>query len=92
MEDNKEDKEFEPKYPAQLYTARLLNNNAKKGADWFSPKVYQISSLNFHYGEDDNKEMAWYTCFLAMLTMKNMLITSASLSGVKKELWLQRTL
>ncbi len=22
MEDNKEDKEFEPKYPAQLYTAR----------------------------------------------------------------------
>ena len=23
--------------------------------------VYQISSLNFHYRKDDNKEMAWYT-------------------------------
>ena len=46
---------------AEIQAARLLNNNAKKGADWFSPKVYQISSLNFHYGEDDNKEMAWYT-------------------------------
>ena len=46
---------------AEIQAARLLNNNAKKGADWFSPMVYQISSLNFHYGEDDNKEMAWYT-------------------------------
>ena len=46
---------------AEIQAARLLNNNAKKGANWFSPMVYQISSLNFHYGKDDNKEMAWYT-------------------------------
>ena len=46
---------------AEIQVARLLNNNAKKGADWFAPKVYQISSLNFHYRKDDNKEMAWYT-------------------------------
>ena len=46
---------------AEIQTARLLNNNAKKGRDWFSPMVYQISSLNFHYRKDDNKEMAWYT-------------------------------
>ena len=46
---------------AEIQAARLLNNNAKKGTDWYSPMVYQISSLNFHYGKDDNKEMAWYT-------------------------------
>ena len=46
---------------AEIQAARLLNNNAKKGRDWFSPMVYQISSLNFHYRKDDNKEMAWYT-------------------------------
>ena len=46
---------------AEILAARLLNNNAKKGTDWYSPMVYQISSLNFHYGKDDNKEMAWYT-------------------------------
>ena len=46
---------------AEIQAARLLNNNAKKGTDWFSPKVYQISSLNFHYQKDDNKEMTWYT-------------------------------
>ena len=78
---------------AEIQAARLLNNNAKKGRDWFSPMVYQISSLNFHYRKDDNKEMAWYTgdCFLAMLMMTNMLTISASLSGVKKGLWLQKT-
>lgn len=46
---------------AEIQAARLLNNNSKKGTDWYSPKVYQISSLNFHYGKDDNKEMTWYT-------------------------------
>ena len=43
---------------AEIQAARLLNNNAKKGTDWYSPMVYQISSLNFHYGKDDNKEVA----------------------------------
>ena len=46
---------------AEIQSARLLNNNAKKGDEWDSPKIYQISVLNFHYGKDDNKEMAWYT-------------------------------
>ena len=35
---------------AEIQAARLLNNNAKKGDNWNSPKVYQISILNFHYG------------------------------------------
>ena len=46
---------------AEIQSARLLNNNAKKGDEWDSPKIYLISVLNFHYGKDDNKEMAWYT-------------------------------
>lgn len=46
---------------AELQAARLLNNNAKKGDNWDSPKVYQISILNFHYGKDDNKVLSWYT-------------------------------
>ena len=46
---------------AEIQTARLLNNNAKKGDNWNSPKVYQISILNFHYREDDNEILSWYT-------------------------------
>jgi predicted transposase/invertase (TIGR01784 family) len=46
---------------AEIQSARLLNNNAKKGDNWDSPKVYQISILNFHYGKDDNKILSWYT-------------------------------
>ena len=46
---------------AEILAARLLNNNAKKSEDWNSPKVYQISILNFHYGNDDNKILSWYT-------------------------------
>ena len=46
---------------AEIQAARLLNNNAKKGDNWTSPKVYQISILNFHYGKDDNKILSWYT-------------------------------
>ena len=78
---------------SEIQAARLLNQNSKKGDNWDSPKVYQISILNFHYRKDDNKEMAWYTgdCSLAMLMMTNMLTISASLSGVKKGLWLQKT-
>jgi len=46
---------------AEILAARLLSNNAKKGRTWESPKVYQISVLNFHYKNDDKKEMRWYT-------------------------------
>ena len=46
---------------AEIQAARLLNNNAKKSDNWDSPKVYQISILNFHYGKDDNKILSWYT-------------------------------
>ena len=46
---------------AEIQAARLLNNNAKKSDDWDSPKVYQISILNFHYRKDDNKILSWYT-------------------------------
>ena len=42
-------------------TARLLNNNAKKGCEWQANKVYQISVLNFHFKNGDKSEMAWYT-------------------------------
>ena len=55
----KEDYEYEVR--AEIQAARLLNNNAKKGDKWSSPKVYQISILNFHYGKDDNKKVSWYT-------------------------------
>lgn len=46
---------------AEIQAARLLTNNAKKGKKWDSPKVYQISVLNFHYKKDDKQEMRWYT-------------------------------
>lgn len=46
---------------AEIQTARLLNNNAKKGDNWDSPKIYQISVLNFHFRKDDNKILSWYT-------------------------------
>ncbi len=46
---------------AEIQAARLLNNDAKKGDNWDSPKVYQISILNFHYRKDDNKILSWYT-------------------------------
>ena len=46
---------------SEIQAARLLNNNAKKGEEWNSSKIYQISILNFHYEKDDIKEMAWYT-------------------------------
>ena len=46
---------------SEIQAARLLNNNAKKGDAWDSPKVYQISILNFHYRKDDNKILSWYT-------------------------------
>ena len=56
---------FKQKYDyeirAEIQAARLLNNNSKKGDDWDSPKVYQISILNFHSTKDDNEEMTWYT-------------------------------
>ena len=55
----KEDYDYEIR--AEIQAARLLNNNAKKSSNWDSPKVYQISILNFHYQKDDNKILSWYT-------------------------------
>ncbi len=46
---------------AEILAARLLTNNAKKGQNWEASKVYQISVLNFHYKNNDNKELRWYT-------------------------------
>ena len=46
---------------AEIQSARLLNNNAKKGDNWDSSKIYQISVLNFHLRKDDNKILSWYT-------------------------------
>ena len=46
---------------AEIMAARLLTNNAKQGQDWTASKVYQISVLNFHYKNNDKKEMRWYT-------------------------------
>ncbi|MBP5603194.1 MAG: Rpn family recombination-promoting nuclease/putative transposase [Treponema sp.] len=46
---------------AEIMAARLLTNNAKQGQDWAASKVYQISVLNFHYKNNDKKEMRWYT-------------------------------
>ena len=46
---------------AEIIAARLLANSAKRNKKWDSPKVYQISVLNFHYKKDDKKEMRWYT-------------------------------
>ncbi len=45
---------------AEIQAARLLTNNAKRGINWNSEKIYQISILNFQYKNDDNKEMRWY--------------------------------
>lgn len=46
---------------SEIQVARLLNINAKKGSQWNSEKVYQISVLNFHLPKDDISEMSWYT-------------------------------
>ena len=45
----------------EILAARLLANSAKRKTKWESPKVYQISVLNFHYKKDDKEEMRWYT-------------------------------
>ena len=46
---------------AEVQAARLLTNNAKRGDNWHSQKVYQISILNFHLRKDDKQELSWYT-------------------------------
>lgn len=59
MQARKEDYDYGIR--AEIHAARLLANNAKKGQNWESSKVYQISVLNFHYEKDDKDEMTWYT-------------------------------
>ncbi|MBR0496085.1 MAG: Rpn family recombination-promoting nuclease/putative transposase [Treponema sp.] len=45
---------------AEIQSARLLNMNAKKGNEWQTEKVYQISVLNFEYDKDDMSAVSWY--------------------------------
>ena len=59
MQTRKQDYDYGER--AEILAARLLSNNAKKSKTWESPKVYQISVLNFHYKNNDKKEMRWYT-------------------------------
>lgn len=46
---------------AEIQAARLLNTNARKGEKWNTPKVYQISVIDFHYDKDDKSPVEWYT-------------------------------
>ncbi len=55
------DQEYDYSIRSEIQVARLLNNNAKKGDNWSSEKVYQISVLNFHPSNGDKSELAWYT-------------------------------
>ena len=55
------DREYNYAIRSEIQTARLLNNNAKKGSNWNAEKVYQISVLNFHFPKDDKCELSWYT-------------------------------
>ena len=41
--------------------ARLLNVNTKKGSEWNTKKVYQISVLDFEFLEKDKDALSWYT-------------------------------
>ncbi len=59
MQGREQDYSYETRSEVQV--ARLLNNNVKKGSNWQSEKVYQISVLNFHLPKDDNSETSWYT-------------------------------
>lgn len=46
---------------AETQAARLLSTSSKKGSNWDSKKVYQISLLNFEFQKDDNSPFSWYT-------------------------------
>ena len=59
MQGRSQDYSYEAR--SEIQVARLLNNNAKKSDAWKSERVYQISVLNFHLPEHDNREMTWYT-------------------------------
>ena len=55
------DREYDFKARAEIQAARLLNNNAKKGANYDAKKVFQISVLNFHASRDDKSQVSRYT-------------------------------
>ena len=55
------DREYDFKARAEIQAARLLNNNAKKGANYGAKKVFQISVLNFHASRDDKSQVSRYT-------------------------------
>ncbi len=46
---------------AESQVARFLNVNTKKGSEWNTKKVYQISVLDFEFLEKDNDALSWYT-------------------------------
>ena len=46
---------------AEIHAAKLLSSGNKRGSSYDSPKVYQISVLNFEMDKDDNSPVSWYT-------------------------------
>ena len=46
---------------SEIQVARLLNVSAKRGSNWNTPKVYQISILNFEFDNNDKSALSWYT-------------------------------
>lgn len=57
----KNEAEYDYSVRSEVQVARLLNNNAKRGSNWSSGKVYQITVANFDFEKDDNSAFAWYT-------------------------------
>ena len=45
---------------AEIHAAKLLSSSNKRGSSYDSPKVYQISVLNFEMDKDDNSPVSWY--------------------------------
>lgn len=45
---------------AEIHAAKLLSSSNKRGSSYDSPKVYQISVLNFEIDKDDNSPVSWY--------------------------------
>ncbi len=59
IQNRQEDYDYACRTETQV--ARLLSTSSKKGSNWDSKKVYQISLLNFEFQKDDNSPFSWYT-------------------------------
>ena len=55
---------------AEIHAAKLLSSSNKRGSSYDSPKVYQISVLNFEMDKDDNSPVSWYTVMLCLLSSR----------------------